>query len=172
MQHPATLSVERPMQGPAAAGIESRRGRHSRQAIRCKAPGTAHFRRRVHRTTQGGREFFQQFVESADVRRAYSRLELKAGIAAADAAKHPQFDGFRIGLVDNRWVLVDPANDAADHPRVELKQSLQGNTYIVDYARARFSNDDETVEAYGDTARYTFEFIDGCWMLTGQTPAR
>lgn len=122
-------------------------------------------------TLQGGREFFQQFVESADVRRAYSKLDLKAGIAAGDAAAHPQFDGFRIGLVDNRWVQVDPAIDAADYPRVELKQSLQGNTYTVDYTKARFSNDDETVETYGKTARYTFEFTGGCWMLVGQTPA-
>jgi len=122
-------------------------------------------------TLEGGREFFQQFVESADVRRAYSKLDLKAGIAAADAAAHPQFDGFRIGLVDNRWVLVDPAADVGDYPRVQLKQALQGNTYTVDYTRARFSNDDETVEAYGETARYTFEFTNGCWMLVGQTPA-
>lgn len=121
-------------------------------------------------TLQGGREFFQQFVESADVRRAYSKLDLKAGIAA-DAAADPQFDGFRIGLVDNRWVEVNPATDAADYPRVELKQSLQGNTYIVDYTKARFSNDDETVETYGETARYTFEFINGCWLLVSQTPA-
>lgn len=122
-------------------------------------------------TLQGGREFFQQFVESADVRRAYSKLDLKAGIAAGDAAAHPQFDGFRIGLVDNRWVLVEPAADVGDYPRVQLKQALQGNTYTVDYTKARFSNDDETVETYGKTARYTFEFIDGCWMLVGQTPA-
>ena len=122
-------------------------------------------------TLQGGREFFQQFVESADVRRAYSKLDLKAGIAAADAAADPQFDGFRIGLVDNRWVLVYPATHAANYPRVELKQSLQGNTYTVDYTKARFSNDDETVETHGETARYTFEFIDGCWSLVSQTPA-
>ena len=122
-------------------------------------------------TLQGGREFFQQFVESADVRRAYSKLDLKAGIAAADAAADPQFDGFRIGLVDSRWVLVDPTTDAANYPRVELKQSLQGNTYTVDYTKARFSNDDETVETYGETARYTFEFINGCWLLVSQTPA-
>lgn len=122
-------------------------------------------------TLQGGREFFQHFVESADVRRAYSRLDLKAGIAAADAAAHPQFDGFRIGLVDSRWVFVDPATAAADSPRVELKQALQGNTYTVDYTKARFSNGDETVETYGETARYTFEFIDGCWALVSQTPA-
>lgn len=122
-------------------------------------------------TLQGGREFFQQFVESADVRRAYSKLDLKAGIAAADAAADPQFDGFRIGLVDSRWVLVYPATDVANYPRVELKQLLQGNTYTVDYTKARFSNDDETVETYGETARYTFEFINGCWMLVSQTPA-
>lgn len=122
-------------------------------------------------TLEGGREFFQQFVESADVRRAYSRIDLKAGIAADAAAAHPQFDGFRIGLVDNRWVLADPANAAGDAPRVELKRALQGNTYIVDYTRARFSNNDETVEPYGETARYTFEFVDGCWALASQTPA-
>ncbi len=122
-------------------------------------------------TLEGGREFFQQFVESADVRRAYSRLDLKAGIAADVAAAHPQFDGFRIGLVDNRWVLVDPAIEAVDAPRVELKRSLQGNTYTVDYTRARFSNNDETVETDGETARYTFEFVDGCWALVSQTPA-
>ena len=122
-------------------------------------------------TLEGGREFFQQFVESADVRRAYSRIDLKAGIAADAAAAHPQFDGFRIGLVDNRWVLADPATAAGDAPRVELRRALQGNTYIVDYTRARFSNNDETVEPYGETARYTFEFVDGCWALTSQTPA-
>lgn len=122
-------------------------------------------------TLQGNREFFQQFVASADVRRAYSKLDLKAGIAAADVAAHPQFDGFRIGLVDNRWVLVDPATGVANYPRVELKHSLQGNTYTVDYTKARFSNGDETVEPYGETAGYIFEFINGCWMLVSQTAA-
>ena len=68
-------------------------------------------------------------------------------------------------------MLVDPAIEAADAPRVELKRSLQGDTYTVDYTRARFSNNDETVETYGETARYTFEFIDGCWALASQTPA-
>jgi hypothetical protein len=124
-------------------------------------------------TLDGSREFFEQFVDSAEVRRAYSKLDLKAGIAAADAAAHPNFDGFRIGKVDNRWVLVDPTiADVADYPRVEIKSSLQGNTFKVDYTKARFTNGDENVEPYGETAGYSFEFIDGCWTLTGQTPAR
>jgi hypothetical protein len=128
-------------------------------------------------TREGGWDFFQQFVASADVRRAYSKLDLKAGIAAAVAAAHPDFDGFRIGLVDSRWVLVDPvvvdpAVDAGEYPRVDLKSSLEGDVFKIDYTKARFSNDDETVETYGETAGYTFEFIDGCWMLVGQTPTR
>lgn len=124
-------------------------------------------------TLEGGWAFFERFVESADVRRAYSKLDLKAGIAAADAAAHPDFDGFRIGKVDNRWVFVDPAvADVADYPRVEIKSSLQDKTFRVDYTKARFSNDDENVEPYGETAGYSFEFIDGCWTLTGQSPTR
>jgi hypothetical protein len=123
-------------------------------------------------TREGGWDFFQQFAASADVRRAYSKLDLKAGIAAADAAAHPDFDGFRIGLVDSRWVLVDPAVDASEYPRVDLKSSLEGDVFKIDYTKARFSNDDETVETYGETAGYTFKFIDGCWMLVGQTPTR
>lgn len=121
---------------------------------------------------EDGWAFFQQFAASADVRRAYSRLDLKAGMAAGDAASHPQFDGFRIGLVDSRWVLVDPSVDVSEYPRVDLKSSLEGNVFKIDYTRARFSNDDENVEPYGETAGYTFEFIDGCWMLVGQTPTR
>jgi len=124
-------------------------------------------------TLDGGWAFFEQFVDRADVRRAYNKLDLKAGIAAADAAAHPDFDGFRIGKVDNRWVLVDPAvEDVADYPRIEIKSSLQGNTFKIDYTKARFSNDEENVETYGETAGYSFEFIDGCWTLTGQTPTR
>jgi hypothetical protein len=124
-------------------------------------------------TLDGGWAFFEQFVDSVDVRRAYSKLDLKSGLAAADAAAHPDFDGFRIGKVDNRWVLVDPAMaDVADYPRIEIKSSLQGNTFKIDYRKARFSNDDENVEPYGESAGYSFEFIDGCWALTGQTPAR
>jgi hypothetical protein len=123
-------------------------------------------------TLKGGWSFFRQFVASGDVRRAYSKLDLKAGITAADAAAHPEFDGFRIGLVDNRWVLVDPALEVADYPRVELKSALDGDTFTVKYTKARFSNDDEIVKPYGETAGYTFEFIDGCWMLVGQMPAR
>ncbi len=121
---------------------------------------------------ENGWDFFQQFVASADVRRAYSRLDLKAGIAAADRAAHPDFDGFRIGLVDSRWVLVDPAMDASQYPRIDLKSSLEGNVFKIDYTKARFSNDEETAETYGETAGYTFEFIDGCWMLVGKTPTR
>lgn len=122
-------------------------------------------------TLQGGWDFFQQFVESADVRRAYSTLDLKAGLTADAVAAHPQFDGFQIGLVDSRWVLVNPAVDPAEYPRASLKSALQGNTFTIDYTQARFSNDDETVETYGETARYTFEFIDGCWRLVSQSPA-
>ena len=123
-------------------------------------------------TPEGGWSFFRQFVGSGDVRRDYSKFDLKAGISAADAAAHPEFDGFRIGLVDNRWVLVDPALEVADYPRVELKSALDGNTFNIKYTKARFANDDETVEPYGETAGYTFEFTDGCWMLVGQTPTR
>ncbi|MFZ2752304.1 MAG: hypothetical protein WAZ48_02550 [Lysobacteraceae bacterium] len=123
-------------------------------------------------TREGGWDFFQQFVASADVRRAYSRLDLKAGIAADVAAAHPEFDGFRVGLVDSRWALVDPAVDASEYPRVDLKSSTEGDVFKIEYTRAHFSNDDETVETYGETAGYTFEFIDGCWMLVGKTPTR
>lgn len=123
-------------------------------------------------TPEGAWSFFQQFVTSADVRRAYSKLDLKTSITAADAAADPAFDGFRIGLVDNRWVLVDPAVEVADYPRVELKSARDGNAFNIKYTKARFANDDETVELYGETAGYAFEFTDGCWMLVGQTPTR
>ena len=112
-------------------------------------------------TEAGGREFLNQFARSAALRKAHT-----AAAAQADA-QH-----FGIALVDNRWVYADPALMAAEYPRVELKTSFGGNTFRVDYTKARFANDDETVETYGGTASYTFEFIDGCWKLVGQTPMR
>lgn len=121
---------------------------------------------------EDGWAFFQQFVASADVRRAYSKLDLKTGIAPDLAAAHPEFDGFRIGLVDSRWVLVDPTVDVGQYARVDLKSSLEGNLFKIAYTKAHFSNDEETVEPYGETAGYSFEFINGCWALVGQTPTR
>ncbi len=123
-------------------------------------------------TPEGAWSFFEKFAASADVRRAYSKLDLKAGITTAEAAADPAFDGFRIGLVDSRWVLVDPALQVAEYPRVELKSAREGNAFNIEYTKARFSNDEETVELYGETAGYTFEFTDGCWTLVGQTPTR
>jgi hypothetical protein len=112
-------------------------------------------------TEAGGREFLNQFARSAALRKAYTA-------AAPQADAQP----FAIALVDNRWVYADPALVAAEYPRVELKTSFSGNTFRIGYTRARFANDDETVEPYGETADYTFEFIDGCWKLVGHTPMR
>lgn len=117
-----------------------------------------------------GWPFFERFVESADVRRAYSRIELAP--RANGAGGKPDFDGFRIANVDNQWVLVDPsAPDVGHYPRVDIQTSLDDGVFKVDYTRARYSNGDETVEKYGETASYRFEFVDGCWALTGATPA-
>lgn len=116
------------------------------------------------RTEQGAQEFLNQFVWSAQIRRAYTHL------ASMPRGSDP--DRFEIANVDNRWVYADPALDMTDYPRLELDLVLDADGFRVDYTRARFSSDDESVERYGSTGSYVFAFMHGCWRLVGSTPIR
>lgn len=112
----------------------------------------------------GASAFLNQFVTSAETRK--SHIDPRA----VQAGVNP--DDFRIALVDSRWVYNDPALGDADDPRIELQTRFAGNSFDVDYTKARFSNDGETVEPYGNTGSYRFEFIDGHWRLVGATPMK
>lgn len=114
-------------------------------------------------TREGAWAFFEEFVRRQDVRDGYSRVDLHAGA-------RPGTDNFRIALVDNRWVYVDPALSEAEFSRVRLTSSRDGDVFRVEYAVAEFGPDDEVVKRLGPTGRYAFEFRDGCWILARAEP--
>lgn len=115
-------------------------------------------------TRDGAWDFFRQFVARADVREAYSRIGLKRAAGANG------FDGFRIGLVDNRWVSIDPALSEADYPRLRLNGVREGDTFRMEYVKAQYAPNDDLIKTYGPTASYTFEYRDDCWALTADNP--
>ena len=112
---------------------------------------------------EGAWAFFEQFVRRQDVRDVYSRIDLRAGARSGS-------DNFRIALVDNRWVYVDPALPDAQFSRVRLNGRRDGDRFVLEYVRARFGQDDEVLATEGATGRYVFEFRDGCWALTNAEP--
>ena len=116
------------------------------------------------RTEEGAWAFLNQFVRSAPIRKQYTSADaIRAGLDPAQ---------FGVGNVDNRWVYVDPTLDVADYPRVDLKLVVTGSKFNLEYTKARFSGDEESIEPYGGTGRYTFEFTGRCWELVAQAPMR
>ncbi len=112
-------------------------------------------------TRDGAWDFFKQFVARAEVRKAYSTVDLKPT---------NNFDGFRIGLVDNRWVYVDTTLSEADYPRVRLKGVREGDTFRMEYVKAQYAPNEDLLKTYGPTASYTFEYRNDCWVLTAASP--
>jgi hypothetical protein len=117
-------------------------------------------------TREGAWDFFRQFVARGEVRESYSKIDLKP-IGGPEGSR---FDGFRIGLVDNRWVYVDPSLSEADYPRLRLDGIRRGDVFRMEYVKAEYAPNEDLLKTYGPTASYTFEYRDDCWALTAASP--
>lgn len=126
-------------------------------------------------TPEGYWEFFESYVRSERVRAAYTWPQVQVRrLQAQDqnvaTLKKENYDGFRIGLDDSRWVYLDATNQAGQSARLDLQEHSNGQTFRVDYTRAVFEEaedgDEKVVKTYGDPGAYVFEFRNGCWHLT------
>ncbi len=111
--------------------------------------------------------FFGAFVESPELRRERTLLDLRSELVG----EYPtDFDGFRIGNVDNRWTYVDPLIPVEDWPNLDIEQKKVDEDYRVEYRRARYLNDNGDIKVYGPTMNYLFRKQDGCWFLVEKNP--
>jgi hypothetical protein len=109
-------------------------------------------------TPEGYWSFFEAFTRSAEIRERYTAT-------SANAAIRP----FRIALVDDRWYYVTTGQGPNDE-LLDLKEERDGNTFRVNYIRAKLDANDELIGTYGDPGEYTFKFTGGCWLLVEAIP--
>jgi hypothetical protein len=82
-------------------------------------------------------------------------------------------EGFKIGLLDNLWVYLDPATRNYNHPRIDVKfKNLTSQKIAVEYIQAEYApangavNQERLVKTFGKSGAYIFEHRLGCWRLT------
>lgn len=118
-------------------------------------------------------QFFEDFVELVDARKGYVSREVEVLAAKNPARKlgiipREQYDGFRIGVVDSRWVYAnDPFTIPQDAPLLDVNiKAVDDQTFRVDYVKAKFDSDDNVIKRYGKPGGYIFKYRDQCWYLT------
>lgn len=122
-------------------------------------------------TLAGHGAFLESFVQSEKVRAMYTARQVQirdprdSGKPARLVDKE-QYNQFKIGLMDYRWVHLDPATNENSHQRLDVKQTLAGNTLRVEYVKAEFDSEENLVRTIGTPRVYIFEFEKGCWYLT------
>ncbi len=120
-------------------------------------------------------QFFEDFVELVDARKDYVSHEVEMLDAAHPAHKlaavpGERYEGFRIGIVDSRWVDTKiAATKLEDAPTLDVDVSrIDGQTFRVDYVKAIFDADDRLVRKYGKPGAFVFKHRDRCWMLAAE----
>ncbi len=86
------------------------------------------------------------------------------------------YDGFRIGLVDNLWIYLDPkiSSYSESSPRLAIEfKTLNPQKIRVEYRQAEYvpatntrGNQERLVRTFGEPGAYIFEHSKGCWHLT------
>ena len=83
-------------------------------------------------------------------------------------------NGFRIGLLDNLWVYLDPQIVDGNYPRLEVKfKNINREKILVEYSQAEYApitnaggKKERLVRTFGKSGAYIFEHRVGCWRLT------
>lgn len=102
-------------------------------------------------TRAGYWSFFETFVQTPEIRRAYT-IEGAQGM----------LDAFDVAQVDSRWVR------ASDHEvSLDIREQRTGDRLVIEATPVELDADDEIVRPLGSTRRYVFEFKDGCWRFAG-----
>lgn len=86
------------------------------------------------------------------------------------------YDGFRIGLLYNLWIYLDPkiSIDSESYPRLAIEfKTLNPQKIRVEYRQAEYvpapntgGNQERLVRTFGKPEAYIFEHSKGCWHLT------
>ncbi len=87
-----------------------------------------------------------------------------------------KYDGFKIGLMYNLWVYLDPkiSSYSESYPRLAIEfKTLNPQKIRVEYRQAEYvpapntgGNQERLVRTFGKPEAYIFEHSKGCWHLT------
>jgi hypothetical protein len=87
-----------------------------------------------------------------------------------------KYDGFKIGLLYNLWVYLDPKiySYSESYPRLAVEfKTLNPQKIRVEYRQAEYvpapktgGNQERLVRTFGKPEAYIFEHSKGCWHLT------
>ncbi len=122
-------------------------------------------------TLEGHAAFLESFARDEKVRATYTSPQMRIRDfnkldTDANLIERGKYDQFKIGLMDYRWVYLDPARDENSYERLEVKQKRTGDTLRVDFVKGEFDAEDNLVRTQGKPRAYIFEFKQGCWYLT------
>ncbi|MCZ8114969.1 hypothetical protein [Silanimonas sp.] len=91
------------------------------------------------------------------VRRGRVPPSLLSTASPAEKAAQPDFDGFRIALIDNEWAYAKPGTDVGEWPAIEPVTSANDEGFVVEF---------DAPDA-GGRSRYRIARVDDCWRMTG-----
>jgi hypothetical protein len=87
-----------------------------------------------------------------------------------------EYDGFKIGLLYNLWVYLDPKLPvySESYPRLAIEfKTLSRQKIRVEYKQAEYAAlastgvaKERLVKTFGEPGAYIFEHQNGCWRLT------
>lgn len=132
--------------------------------------------------------FFRVFVRGLDdlmprsaVRAAHvwKQVEIRSYQKPSQLIKvvpQKDYDEFRIGLMQNLWIYLDPTlpNYSDNYPRLQVKfNTITRQKVRVEYQKAEYvpanngtRNQERLVKTFGLPGAYIFEHRNGCWHLT------
>jgi hypothetical protein len=86
------------------------------------------------------------------------------------------YDSFRIGLMHNLWIYLDPAvpSYSDNYPRLQVKfKTINRQKVRVEYQQAEYASvkkgrttEERLVKTFGKPGAYIFEHRNACWRLT------
>jgi hypothetical protein len=105
-----------------------------------------------------------------EIRNYQKPSELTATVPKQD------YDGFRIGLLQNLWIYLDPAipSYSDKYPRLQVKfKTINRQKVRVEYQQAEYASvkngqttQERLVKTFGKPGAYIFEHRNACWRLT------
>jgi hypothetical protein len=103
-----------------------------------------------------------------EIRNYQKPSKLISKVAAKD------YEGFRIGLLNNLWIYLDPAipSYSEKYPRLQVKFiNVDRQKVRVEYQQAEYvaignSKQERLIRTLGKPGAYIFEHRKGCWHLT------
>lgn len=124
----------------------------------------------------------QEWAEVPEVRRGRVPSALAESVTPEERAVEPNFDGFRLGMVDYEWRYNEPTRSYGEQRPVQLDiaETASGFTATIKPGRnGRLLDDSGPKNEYeflpdpGAPIVYTFERKDDCWVLVSATaPAK